>query len=368
MIDMITYMKLRGDMPLWMRPWNDVDAMILTQLSSIDYQTLVPNAKNVNELSFVKWKERPTIGAVAQKYKERLAQENRIPQKKEELLFLVGESERFSKIRMDGFIRDTNEAEEKQFSAVTFFFTPIHAHVAFRGTDGSFIAWKENFIMSYQMPVHAQADATRYLEILGQMRTLKFSVGGHSKGGNMALYSASFCNEKVQKKIKKVYCFDAPGLLEDISEKEGYLRIMNKMTAFVPQSSVIGTIMKVPYLPAVVKSDAVGLKQHSMFTWQVTATGLDCCKDRDAFSYHMEQTINEWMDSVPMEQKPDAINEVFEIFRKNNIMTMDDMLHLDWRKMVGLFAGATRMSAKNRNHIIDIVKKLWDESRNNKLG
>lgn len=366
MIDMLTYLKLRGDLALWREPWNDVDSMILTQLSSIDYSDIVHKSMTVRQLSFHKWKERPTVREVAQQIKVRLEEEGRTPSKKEELLFLAGECLRFGRLKMDGFIRDTNEEEEKQFSAVTFFFSPFHAHVAFRGTDGSFIAWKENFNMSYQMPVPAQTDAVKYLEILGQMWWILFSVGGHSKGGNLSLYASSFCNAKLQKRIRNVYCFDAPGFLEDISLKEGYLSIRERVHAYIPRSSVIGTIMQVPYEVKVVESDAVGIRQHSMLTWQVTAKGLEVSDDRDEFSYHMEHTINEWLDSIQMEQKPAAINEVFEIFRKNNITTMDDMLHLDWRKMVGLFAGATRMSAKNRNHFIDIIRKLWDESRKTK--
>lgn len=366
-VDMLTYMKLRGDLSFGVAAFNDVDAMILTQLSSIDYQDTMPGARTVENLGFSKWKDRPLVSTVAKKYKEKKEKENCTQlQPKEELLFLVGESRRFSKLRMDGFIRDTDMEKEKQFSAVTFFFSPFCAHVAFRGTDGSFVAWKENFNMSYQLPVPAQEDAVKYAEKLLKEPFLKCTIGGHSKGGNLALYSSVFCEPKAQKKIRQVFCFDAPGFMQDISEKPEYITIKERIRAYVPESTVFGAIMKIPFDAFVVKSDETGIRQHGMITWQVKADGLVLCKERDEFSRGMERAINEWIKEIPAEDKPGAVNEVFEILRKSGILSMDDLTHMDWKRMVGLLRSATKMTAKNREHFLAIVKRIWEESRKTK--
>ncbi len=362
--DMLIYMKFRGDLPFWKAAYNEVDVMILTQLSSIDYRDTMPGARNVDELAFCRWSCKPLLSEVAQKYKKRKQEEQQtVFSEKEQLLFLAGESRRFSKIRMDGFIRDTDMEKVKQFSAVTFFFSPIRAHVAFRGTDDSFVAWKEDFNMSYQFPVPAQEDAAKYLDKLLGQPFLWCTAGGHSKGGNMTLYAAVFCSPGVQKKIKKIFCYDAPGFSQDISENPSYIKIKNRIRAYVPKSTVIGTIMKVPFEAGVVESNAIGIRQHGLFSWQVEASGLVLCGERDAFSRSMENAINEWLDEIPTEDKPIAIDEAFEILRKNEIKTMDGLAHLDWRKTVGLFRGATKMSAKNRERLFTIIKRIREESK-----
>ena len=75
-VDMLTYMKLRGDLSFGVAAFNDVDAMILTQLSSIDYQDTMPWARTVENLGFSKWKDRPRLTNVAKKYKEKKEKEN----------------------------------------------------------------------------------------------------------------------------------------------------------------------------------------------------------------------------------------------------------------------------------------------------
>lgn len=39
-------------------------------------------------------------------------------------------------------------------------------------------------------------------------------IGGHSKGGNLAVYASSFCSNDIQDRIGKVYNYDDPGFDE----------------------------------------------------------------------------------------------------------------------------------------------------------
>ena len=51
-VDMLTYMKLRGDLSFGVAAFNDVDAMILTQLSSIDSQYTMRGDRTVEDRGF----------------------------------------------------------------------------------------------------------------------------------------------------------------------------------------------------------------------------------------------------------------------------------------------------------------------------
>lgn len=369
-VNMLSYMTLRGDISFMQSPFNEVDAMILTQLSSIDYSDCMPDAAHAEQLVVRKWQARPSVGEVADNYrKKKEAQkkdtQDKVPAftEKENLLFLVGKSKRFEKVRMDGFVRDSDVEKEKKFSAVTFYLDPFWAHIAYRGTDGSFISWKENFNMTYEMPVPAQTDAVRYLETVAAQKMVKCSVGGHSKGGNIALYAAAFSKAEVQKKIKAIYCFDAPGYLRDISQDASFQNIAACIRAYVPESAVIGTVMNTPFTPEVVRSDEVGIRQHSMLTWQVEATQMEHCERRDDFSLRMETIVNGWIDRIPQEQKPQAVNDVFEIFRRNKITEFSQLYHMDWRQVVGVIKGATLLPAQTRDLFVSMIKTMWEEGR-----
>ena len=71
----------------------------------------------------------------------------------------------------------------------------------------------------------------------------RIRIGGHSKGGNVAIFSAISANEKLQKRIIKVYNYDGPGFNKDIIDKYGNKSILNKLETYLPQDSIVGRIL-----------------------------------------------------------------------------------------------------------------------------
>ena len=53
-----------------------------------------------------------------------------------------------------------------------------------------FIGWKEDFYLSYTTGTNGQKAAVAYIDQLFENETLPIHVGGHSKGGNLAIYAA----------------------------------------------------------------------------------------------------------------------------------------------------------------------------------
>ena len=64
--------------------------------------------------------------------------------------------------------------------------------------------------MSFSNLVRSQVEAANYLNNIAKKYKNKIIVGGHSKGGNLAIYASVFCKDKYKKRIIKVYNNDGP--------------------------------------------------------------------------------------------------------------------------------------------------------------
>ena len=51
--------------------------------------------------------------------------------------------------------------------------------------------------MSFMQDIPAQKESVKYLNEIGKKYKGKLIIGGHSKGGNLAIYSAMFCENKI---------------------------------------------------------------------------------------------------------------------------------------------------------------------------
>ena len=99
----------------------------------------------------------------------------------------------------------------------------------------------------------------------------KLWLGGHSKGGNLAVYAGIHAEENVRGQIERIYSHDGPGMNEYRSLltvtirrwQDGHPR--KTITGF----SVIGTLLGQQEISKVIKSDGVGILQHNPFNWVV---------------------------------------------------------------------------------------------------
>ena len=223
-MDLIDYLEWRGDLPFSKSAFCDVDALILCQLSYLDFDGLLSadfsKKTSVKDLwaafkSSPDFKKRCDLGAL-------------ISQRTVRLLELCAASARFGKLFMSGYVSKIDLQNEEQFSAVAFFEKPRSANpfVAFRGTDDTIVGWKEDFNLAIEESVPAQRDALAYLEGAAKKTRGKILVGGHSKGGNLAVYSSAFVAPKVQRRLERVYNFDGPGFRREIIEDARLKKIL----------------------------------------------------------------------------------------------------------------------------------------------
>lgn len=204
MTDTITgYIKNYGDYTFMEKPMNDVDSLALCQFCYLKFDGLVPLVTEN--------KRAVTLGELAAHEKfEQLFADERYEKVNRELFDAMLHSRRFKSMKLNCYINIVEKEWETQFSAVTFILEDKTLYIAYRGTDESIVGWKEDFNMVFQSPVPGQAYAVKYLNMVTGKLKNRFYLGGHSKGGNLAVYAAMNCTKDVRDRILKIYSMDGP--------------------------------------------------------------------------------------------------------------------------------------------------------------
>ena len=224
-----------------------------------------------------------------------------------------------------------SESEEMQFAAVTILTGNAGAFVAFRGTDSTLTGWKENFNMAFMPEVPAQRAAAEYINRIGSELRLPLLTGGHSKGGNLAVYAAGMCLPHVQRRIETVYNFDGPGLNPEAAQSAGRNAIESRIETYLPESSIVGILLQRTPRYHVIKSSAEGVMQHDPFSWQVTPSGFEMLDELDPQSLYAERTIRGWLESLSAEQRMLLVNALFSIAESTGARTLND---IDWQASI----------------------------------
>lgn len=182
---------------------------------------------------------------------------------------VVAESKRFGSIILDNYVNTTEPDMEKQFSAITYHLSDFLHYVAYRGTDASLVGWKENFNLSFSKNVPSQRAAVEYIEQIASGCSGSILAGGHSKGGNLAVYAAVMAKEETSQRLLAVYNHDGPGYLPEVFALEAFQAISNRIHKTVPQTAIVGLLLEHECY-TVVASNSFAFKQHGPFSWVVS--------------------------------------------------------------------------------------------------
>lgn len=303
MANMFDYLTWRGDLTLSQSPFQDVDSLVLSTLAYVFFDGILSE----------RMEETVTIAQAAELYfaRPREVWKSRV-EEDWELLKHLAESERFSKMELCGYVNKLDIAAEKQFSALTILTGDDMAFVAYRGTDSSSVGWKEDFNMSFMDMVPSQQEAGIYLCRVAEHFSGKLRVGGHSKGGNLAVFAAAMCPAEVQARIVAVYNHDGPGFREGMLQREGYRAMLPRMQTFVPQSSVIGMLLEHEEEYVVIRSNQKGLMQHDPYSWEIIGKDFVRLEALSEKSRLLDRTVKTWLNDLPEKQREKFVETVYE--------------------------------------------------------
>jgi hypothetical protein len=358
MANLFDYLKWRGDLSLQQAGLNEVDSLILSRLSYLPFDGIVPQGFT-GEISVA---EAGELFFAQADPEARLIMKADLP-----FLQAVAASRRFAGMGLCGYTNQVDPEAEKQFAALVIRDSPDLAYISFRGTDLSLAGWKEDFNMSFCTPVPAQLDAVQYLNDAAAALSGRFWVGGHSKGGNLAVYAASFCQTEVQDRLIFVHNHDGPGFEASVLESEGYRRIAEKIRTYIPQSSVVGMLLQHEEDYYVVRSSQIGLMQHDLFSWEVERDQfvyLDAVTDRSKF---IDLTLKTWLTQLSTEQREQFVDTLFSILEATNAGTLKE-LTLNWHRNARIVLRSIReMDEEMRHNISHALGLLFEAAKQTAL-
>ncbi len=309
MDDLYDYLYWRGDLSFEKVPPTEVDMVIFSLLAYIDF---LPDMKLENKLKYYN----------LNKLVKLLEEEGFLLAKDEtspfeigcfELIKLISKKERYKNTKVFGFSYNFEKDNALQFAAISFILPNKELVISYRGTDASLIGWKEDFLMSFKKTVGSQEYGKEYLEKIAKLKRGKINIVGHSKGGNIALYSALKTEESIQARIKKVYSFDGPGFNKNAIKDLGYLKIKNRMVTLVPQGSIVGILMQHEEPIEIVYSNKKnGIAQHMPFSWQVNVDHFKRIDERANSSLIFDKSIRVWLEQLNEEEISTFIDSIFE--------------------------------------------------------
>lgn len=346
------YVVWRGDLTFAERPFNELDNLVLCQLAYIDMSRVFPAGEIIAAGDLIRV-------LLEQDRLETLAADGVL--KREEYLAFAraaAASRRFGQLLMSDYVDILNEEQQIQFSAVTFRLDRETAFIAFRGTDTSLVGWKEDFMLSFER-IPAQEQALHYVqEHLGGANGakeqvgsgLRYYIGGHSKGANLALYAACLLPKEQLDRIVHIYVNDGPGLCSDVMDLSLVKRVDFKTTKIVPEYDVIGKIFEMPVTDnRIVRSSDVGIMQHGILTWQLRDGALDLVPENDPGSIWIGHVLDQWIGGVAdAADRKTFVNELFDTIGAGGIRDFAEMSRLGPEGLEKMLSAASRISPVTR--------------------
>ncbi len=310
MYNIVNYVEDYGKNTFQQSPFNKVDNLILAEATYLDYQGILPT---LNSDSYAK-----PLHQVAEEYAVLLQNGHRktdelVNKNGITLLEKMATACRFKDIALSCYRAETDLSAEKQFAAVVYTLSDTVHYLAFRGTDNTTVGWKEDFMSSYLSPIPSQKDALTYLNTVFKQLRGHFYVGGHSKGGNLAVYASVKTTLLNKKRILQVYNNDGPGFPADFVESKKYMKMLPKITTIVPEFSIIGMLLEQKGDFIVVDSNGLGFAQHSPYTWHVENNDFVRTELRETARL-LNQAINNWMNQLSLEKREIFVDTIFDIF------------------------------------------------------
>ena len=351
MANLFDYLRWRADVPFSLDPFHEVDNLVLCELAYTDFSGIVP----------ADGREIPLPDACEAFFRrhtrEELLAKTAYTAKAPLLMQDMAQGARFRNATLCRYINEVDREKDAQISAVTVKPGDGTVFVAYRGTDGTLVGWREDFDLSFVEGTEGQRRAAEYLNETAASLPEMLRVGGHSKGGNFAVYAATFCDRAAQDRILQVYSNDGPGFGEHVLGSEGYRRILPRLVSIVPDTSIIGRLLDSKAAHRVVRSTAGGIAQHDGFSWCVERNRFVGAEPSEA-SLFLEQTLGTWIAEMDAETRKSFTDTVFSLFESTGEETFSAMNEQKWKTAESIVSSMRDLPKEKRHELMYLAGRL----------
>ena len=357
MANLLDYLDWRGDLTLEQSPFNEVDNLILAELSFVDFKDIVPapgagesvNVREAAEAFFAKFPEG-----------EKIDMGVLVPDAIPDMLRKMADSRRFGDMKLNCFVDHLDVGKGEQFAALAVETGDRTLYLSFRGTDDTLAGWKEDFELACMPEVPAQKKALDYVrDVARQFPRKKLRLGGHSKGGNLAVYAGVFCPESVQRRIIAVWSNDGPGFHTDLLDLPEHQRVAERIYSIVPKSSVVGMLLEHEEDYTVVDSDQLGFMQHDGFSWQVMGDHFVTLRQVTRQAHLSDQELRKWVHGLSVEQREAVVSAMFDVRTASGAVTLTDLKDDSFKAVGAIIKAMKDLDKETRDGLWDFLAILF---------
>lgn len=332
--------------------FNQVDSLILSQFAYVYFNNVVPGIQKYDESVCI-------AELLKAENIHQMLHNVRDPKNNHRLLLALGMSPRFRDIRMCCYSDSLNITEQKQFAAVTYLIDDKNAYIAYRGTDSTFVGWKEDFNMAFISPIPAQQEGVSYLNAVAKQFPHKLMIGGHSKGGNIAVYSAMECQPSIQDRIVSIYSHDGPGFEDQIFTSEKYERIKTRIHKTLPQSSLVGMLLHHQEDYIVVESNQFWIMQHDPFSWEVNKDDFKYAQSITGGAEHINVVISQWLSALEDEKRELFVTTLYSVIEAIGVVNFSDLTEDWYKKSISALAAVKGIDTETKRFVFETLKSLF---------
>lgn len=359
-MELLDYLQWRNDVPLSVSPFNEVDNVIFSYLSYIDFRDLKEDWKGFFDL-------KDLFRDFCEKYSlEEIKTTGEFTERAPLLLQEMMAGERFSATKVGYYAEDFDKDQVKQFAALVFLLPDGRNYISFRGTDKTITGWKEDFLMSCQSETAGAKEAVVYFNKIAPVLEGELILGGHSKGGNFAMYAAAFCEAEYKERIVQVYNNDGPGFREEVIQSPEFQELLPKIITIAPQSSIIGQLLSNPAKQHVIHSTAKGILQHDAMTWEAEKDRL-LSSELDELSHYAKTTLGSWLESMDDESRESLCTTAFSLIESTNSETFIEFSGNLMKNMETIWKEMGKLPEDKKKEIMDALANLMESSKKSAL-
>lgn len=349
--NIMDYISWRGDLSFEQSQFNEVDNLILACFSyvNLDGISAVTKQKGIGLKKLTKefMKLHTMKELEADKSFIRLAPF---------MMMEMAKSVRFGKCVVRNYVNDIVTEAEQQFAAMEIVLEDGTSYVSFRGTDDTIIGWKEDFNLSTGV-VPAQKRAIEYLQKISEHTDGMLRVGGHSKGGNLAIYGSVMC-KSAHEKILEIYSNDGPGFSREFQELPETKEMMPKIIRIIPEYSIIGTLLEHEKEPIIVASSSKGLLQHDGFSWEVQEMALVRRDSLNKTALRFIEILHKWIDGMDMEQKRLLIEDLFATLQASGYENLSEVQSGGLKSLAAMVKRVEKFAPESRGMMQELLTAI----------
>lgn len=347
------YIRWRGDLSFGQSGFNEVDNLILSVFAYIDLDG-IEEATCGEGIGLSELSEK----FMAIHTEEELAADKSFLAPVPYMMQEMAESRRFGNCVVRNYVNEIITEEEQQFAAMEIVLEDGSIYVAFRGTDDTIVGWKEDFNLSNGV-VPAQHRAAEYLERVGKDSAHMLRVGGHSKGGNLAVYAAVKCGRETADHILEVYSNDGPGFPRDFTEQERLGGILPRIRRIIPEASIVGMLLEHEKEPVIIKSSQKGILQHDGFSWEVQGPSFIRAEGLDRRASELDVILHKWIDDMDAGQRAGLIEDLFSVLEASGAENVSEIPQGGMKSFKAMLRRLEKFPPESRTMIQELMNAFF---------